>query len=117
MRFNKQPSGPDASEMVLTYAEVLEYGELGTRPLREAKVVPGGDPIGHEPRFTFHGFRYVQVDGWPELDLKFLTGVVIHTDLERLGEISCSHPMVEQLYWNVNWGMEGNFVSIPSDCP
>ena len=123
MRFSKQPSGPDGSEITLTHAEVLENGELGTRPLREAKAqdkyVLGGDLIGHEPRFTFHGFRYVQVDGWPEndLDLDSLIGVVIHTDMERLGDFSCSHPMVEQLYSNVNWSMKGNFVSIPSDCP
>lgn len=123
MRFNKQPSGPDGSEVVLSHAEVLEHGELGTRPLRAAKaqdkVILGGDLIGYEPRFTFHGFRYVQVDGWSEadLDLECLTGVVIHTDMERLGTFACSHPMIEQLYSNVNWSMKGNFVSIPSDCP
>ena len=121
MRLNRQPCGADGSEIVLTHAEVLEHGELGTRPLREAKaqdgIILGGDLIGHEPRFTFQGFRYVQVDGWPGLDLDCLTGVVIHTDMERLGDFSCSHPMIEQLYSNVNWSMKGNFVSIPSDCP
>lgn len=123
MKINRQPPGDAGSEIVLTHAEVLEHGELGTRPLREAKaqdkIILGGDLVGHEPRFTFHGFRYVQVDGWPsgDLTLESLTGVVIHTDMERLGDFSCDHPMVQQLYSNVNWSMKGNFVSIPSDCP
>ena len=48
---------------------MLEHDELGTRPLRTAKatdhfILSGGDDV-FEPTFTFHGFRYVEVDGWP----------------------------------------------------
>ena len=62
-------SGPAGTTITLRHAEVLEHGELGTRPLRTAKatdrfILSGGEDV-FEPTFTFHGFRYVEVDGWP----------------------------------------------------
>ncbi len=61
--------GPAGTTITLRHAEVLEHDELGTRPLRTAKatdrfILSGGDDV-FEPTFTFHGFRYVEVDGWP----------------------------------------------------
>ena len=62
--------GPAGTVVTLRHAEVLEDGELGTRPLRNAEATDrytlrGGGPETWEPTFTFHGFRYVEVDGWP----------------------------------------------------
>jgi alpha-L-rhamnosidase len=110
-------------EIKLQHAEVLEFGELGTRPLRHAaatetvRLSAGVSMQGYEPKFTFHGFRYVQVTGWPGLTLGDLTGIVVHTDMERLGEFSCSHSWLNRLHDNVVWGMRGNFLSVPTDCP
>lgn len=110
-------------KIVLSHAEVLEHGELGTRPLRVAKcmdtVIGAGEVIkDFTPKFTFHGFRYVQVDGWPDTattgDFKAL---VMHTDMKRRGYFSCSDQLVNQLHQNVVWSMRGNFLSIPTDCP
>lgn len=112
--------------LVFTHAEVLEHGELGTRPLRIAKctddiICAGTELTNWSPQYTFHGFRYVQVDGWDEEHdgdlLANLTAQVMHTDMTRTGWFSCSHPMVNQLHQNALWSMRGNFVSIPTDCP
>ncbi|KAL3475885.1 bacterial alpha-L-rhamnosidase-domain-containing protein [Aspergillus californicus] len=119
---------PEGHSTILTHAEVLEDKELGTRPLRAAKCQDEIISAGHKicdwiPRFVFHGFRYVQVDGWsPEdaenpLTLESLVAEVMHTDLTRSGWFNCSHPMVNKLHQNATWGMRGNFLSVPTDCP
>ncbi|KAL6228880.1 hypothetical protein BDW75DRAFT_226091 [Aspergillus navahoensis] len=125
IRSARKPAG---HSIILKHAEVLENEELGTRPLRMAKAQDEIISAGHEirdwaPIFTFHGFRYVQVDGWsPEdtdipLTLQSLTAEVLHTDLERTGWFFCSHPMVNKLHQNAWWSMRGNFLSVPTDCP
>ncbi|KAG4438047.1 hypothetical protein IFR05_006461 [Cadophora sp. M221] len=116
-------SGPAGHTIVFTHTEVLEHGEIATRPLRDCKardsLTLAGKPITWEPKFTFHGFRYVQIDNWPTGDpaLGDLEAIVIHTDMQRTGWFECSEPMVNQLHKNISWGMKGNFVSIPTDCP
>lgn len=104
------------------HAEVLEHGELGTRPLRAATatdaVISDGPSFEWEPDFTFHGFRYVEVDGWPRtLQPSDLEAVVLHTDMRRLGTFACSDPELSRLHENVLWGMRGNFLDVPTDCP
>ncbi|HEX5729502.1 alpha-L-rhamnosidase [Microbacterium sp.] len=115
-------SGPAGTEVVLRHAEVLEHDELGTRPLRRADatdrfVLSGGDDL-FEPTLTFHGFRYVEVTGWPgALDPMALTAVVVGSDIRPIGAFECSDPLLNQLHSNVVWGMDGNFLSVPTDCP
>ncbi|MGY1815679.1 family 78 glycoside hydrolase catalytic domain [Blastococcus sp. SYSU D00820] len=117
------PDAPAGTEITLRHAEVLEGGELGTRPLRSADatdvvVLDGAGPRTWEPRFTFHGFRYAEVSGWPgELRAEDLAAVVLHTDLRRTGSFACSDPDVTRLHENVVWGMRGNFLDVPTDCP
>ncbi|TVY59648.1 hypothetical protein LSUE1_G006602, partial [Lachnellula suecica] len=118
-------SGPKGHQITLTHTEVLENDEVATRPLRDCKAIDtitlSGDAIEWEPKFTFHGFRYVQVENWPLNDgiplASGLEAVVIHTDMEATGSFKCSEPMVNQLQNNIRWGMRGNFVGIPTDCP
>jgi alpha-L-rhamnosidase len=116
--------GEAGTQVVLRHAEVLEHGELGVRPLRVARqtdtyILRGtGGEEQYSPEFTVHGFRYVEVSGWPgELDPEAFTAVVVHSDLERTGYFECSEPMLNQLHSNVVWGMRGNFVDVPTDCP
>ncbi|KUL92325.1 hypothetical protein ZTR_02415 [Talaromyces verruculosus] len=109
------------------HAEVIEDdGELGTRPLRGAKCVDtvissGQSLIDWSPKFTFHGFRFVQVDGWdPRMEKSWKSNIqaqVIHTDFKRTGQFECSNMAVNQLHQNACWSMRGNFLSIPTDCP
>ncbi|CAG8239274.1 unnamed protein product [Penicillium salamii] len=116
---------PSGARLTLKHAEVLEHGELGMRPLRFAKctdeiIFAGNELSNWSPQYTFHGFRYVQVDGWSDEDppiLESLTALVLHTDMTRTGWFECSHPMVNKLHENALWSMRGNFLSIPSDCP
>ena len=125
----KKVHGARGSTISLSHAEVLEHGELGRRPLRVAdnldQYTLAGSPDGEswERRFTFHGFRYLQVDGWPEDSatqanlLSSIEAVVCHTDMKRTGHFSCSDALLTRLHDNVVWGMRGNFLSIPTDCP
>jgi alpha-L-rhamnosidase len=109
--------------ITIRHAEVLENGELGVRPLRSAQatdryIARGGGPEEWEPRFTFHGFRYAGVSGWPgELRPDDITAVVLHSDMVRTGWFECSDASVNQLYQNIVWGMRGNFLDVPTDCP
>ncbi|WP_221583700.1 glycoside hydrolase family 78 protein [Microbacterium sp. G2-8] len=116
------PAMDSGSVVTLRHAEVLEDGELGTRPLRAARatdeIVSAGDPFVYEPQFTFHGFRYVEVTGWPgEIDPGDFTAVVTHTDMRRLGEFEASDADLGRLHENIVWGMRGNFLDVPTDCP
>lgn len=114
--------GEAGAQVSIRHAEVLEHGELGTRPLRTALatdtyILSGGDDV-FEPTFTFHGFRYAEVSGWPgELKPEDLTAVAIGSELERIGTFRTSDPVLNQFHENVVWGMRGNFVDVPTDCP
>jgi alpha-L-rhamnosidase len=118
--------GDAGTTVTLRHAEVLENGEIGIRPLRTAQavdrfVLSGGADV-FEPTLTFHGFRYVEVDGWPgELTLESaevaLTAVVVHSDLSRIGRFACSDELLNQLHRNVVWSTRGNFLDVPTDCP
>lgn len=121
-----QVSGPAGQTITLRHAEVLEHGELCTRPLRHAKATDhyilrgskDGAAEAWEPRFTYHGFRYVEVEGWPgNLDPAAICAVVCHSDMKRIGWFECSDPLVNRLHENVIWSMRGNFFGIPTDCP
>lgn len=114
--------GERGRTVTLRHAEVLEDGEISTRPLRLAAATDrytlGGGRETWEPEFTFHGFRYVEIENWPgELDPANVIAIVIHSDMERTGWFECSAPLVNQLHSNVVWGMRGNFLSLPTDCP
>jgi alpha-L-rhamnosidase len=121
LRLNVQ--GPAGQTITLRYAEVLEHGELSIRPLRFAKVtdhytLKGEGVETWEPRFTFHGFRYAQIENWPgELKLDDFCAVVCHSDMERTGWFECSEPLLNRFHENVVWSMRGNFFDVPTDCP
>lgn len=116
----------DAGHVVsLRHAEVLEDGEIGVRPLRSAQAtdrftLSGGVDV-FEPRFTVHGFRYVEVQGWPggidSLAEGSLTAVRISSRLRRTGTFSSSEPLLDRLHQNVVASTLGNFVDVPTDCP
>ncbi|ONK09635.1 Bacterial alpha-L-rhamnosidase [Streptomyces sp. MP131-18] len=122
-RLRIRPDGPAGTTVTLRHAEVLQDGELCTRPLRDAEATDrytlrGGGAEEWEPRFTFHGFRYAEVTGWPgELRPGDVTAQVLHTDLRRTGWFECSEPLLNQLHENVVWSMRGNFLDVPTDCP
>ena len=117
-------SGPKGTTVVLKHAEVLDkYGEFYTVNLRSAKcqityTLAGSGEEVYEPRFTFMGFRYVKVEGFPgELTADNLTGIVVHSDMSQTGTYQSSSELLNQLQHNIKWGQKGNFVDVPTDCP
>lgn len=106
------------------YAEMLDKkGALYTEALRTANatdeyVARGRGVEVFEPKFTFHGFRYVEVSGLDRaIPATALQGIVAHSDLPRTGTFNTSNPLLNQLQSNIVWGQRGNYLSIPTDCP
>ena len=116
-------TGERGRRITLRHAEVLEEGEIATRPLRSAAatdvyILSGEGVEIWEPEFTFHGFRFVEVDNWPgPLDAGAVVAVVVHSDMERTGFFESSDAMIDRLHANAVWSMRGNFLSLPTDCP
>ena len=125
--------GPRGTVVTVRHAEVLEGSfdegaELALRPLRHAAAtdsftLAGTDAEVFEPRFTFHGFRYVDIDGWPGAfdPAEFLSGaveaVVLGSDLRRTGWFEASDPLLDRFHENVVWTLRGNYLAVPQDCP
>ncbi|WP_291050450.1 alpha-L-rhamnosidase [Herbiconiux sp.] len=107
----------------IRHAEVLEDGELSLRPLRTAASVDtylfATDGVeSWTPRFTVHGFRYAEIEGWPaDQDPHLIEARVMHSDMRRTGEFSSSDPLLDRFHENVVWSMRDNFVDLPTDCP
>ncbi|GAA1969622.1 alpha-L-rhamnosidase [Microbacterium deminutum] len=119
-RLRVRVRGDEGRQVVIRHAEVLEDGELGIRPLRNAKAtatfdLSGGDDV-LESRFSFYGFRYAEITG-ADIDPGAIEAIVLHTDMTRTGWFESSDPLIDRLHENVVWGMKGNFLSIPTDCP
>ncbi|HKB57764.1 MAG TPA: family 78 glycoside hydrolase catalytic domain [Lacunisphaera sp.] len=117
-------TAPRGTRLRLRYAEMINSdGTIYTANLRSAQatdyyICRGGEKESYEPRFTFHGFRYVELTGLPNKPaLSAITGIVWHSDLRQTGSFSCSNKLLNQLQSNIRWGQRGNFLDVPTDCP
>ena len=117
-------SGAAGSRVQLRFGEVLKpNGELYTDNLRSADatdtyILRGGAPEVFEPHFTFHGFRYIEVTGYPGTPPSdAVEGVVFYTAAPFTMKFQTASAMVNQLWSNILWGQRGNFLSVPTDCP
>ena len=117
-------AGKKGDQVTLKFAEVLDKaGNFYTENLRAAKatdvyILKGDGTEIYEPHFTFHGFRFVKIEGitaTPVLDQ--ITGIVIHSDMKPTGTFSCSDTLINKLQHNIQWGQKGNFLDVPTDCP
>jgi Alpha-L-rhamnosidase N-terminal domain./Bacterial alpha-L-rhamnosidase. len=115
--------GPKGTKIVLKFSETLYFDDnLNVENLYLADAVDcyflkGEGLEVYEPKFTYHGFRYVEVEGYigePSLDM--ITGIVVHSDIKRISEFNCSHSLLNQLYKNIIWTERDNLHSIPTDC-
>jgi len=117
--------GPAGHRITLRFGEMLHPdGRLMTENLRRARAtdhyICKGSPDGevYTPRFTFHGFQYVEVSNFPcKPDLDTITGLVLHSDTPMTSTFECSDPMVNKLFRNVVWTQRANFLDLPTDCP
>jgi alpha-L-rhamnosidase len=116
--------GPAGTVIRLRHAESLDKaGNFYVTNLRTARqtvtyTMKGGGVETFEPHFTFQGFRYVAVDGYPgTMDSTSLTGIVAYSDMTPTGTFESSNALVDRLQQNIVWGQRGNFVDVPTDCP
>jgi alpha-L-rhamnosidase len=116
--------GAAGTKVTIRHAEVLDkFGDFYTDNLRAATAtaeytLKGGEEETYEPRFSFFGFRYAAVNGYPgELKPEDVTGVVVHSDMKPTGTFECSNALINQLQHNIQWGQKGNFIDVPTDCP
>lgn len=117
-------SGPAGTAVSLRHAETLKPdGTLYLDNIRSAKVtdvytLKGQGEETYEPRFTYHGFRYVEVTGFPgKPALESLEGRVVNDDVATAGEFACSEDIINRIYRNIVWGVRGNYRSLSTDCP
>ncbi|MGJ9426578.1 family 78 glycoside hydrolase catalytic domain [Nesterenkonia halotolerans] len=125
-RLRIRVAGEAGTTVTMRHSEVLQNGTLYLRPLRQAAatdtlILDGAGEREWEPRFTYHGFRYAELEGWPG---EFTAGKsspvvarVYHTDMRRTGWFESSDLQLNRLHENVLWSMRGNFVDVPTDCP
>ena len=115
---------PAGTSIIMRFAELLHQdGTVAQENLRSAEVDDiyicngNGEEI-YEPYFTYHGFRYVQVEGLTSPpDESTITGIVFHTNAPRTGEFASANQLLNQINTNIQWGTRGNFMSVPTDCP
>jgi len=117
-------SGSIGDRITVRHGEMLDPdGSVYTANLRGATatdfyIFGTNGTVTYEPRFTFHGFRYVEVRGLSVTPtLSAVTGIVVHSVIAQTGSFACSSPLVNQLYGNILWGQRGNYLEVPTDCP
>ncbi|MBL7856745.1 MAG: glycoside hydrolase family 78 protein [Cyclobacteriaceae bacterium] len=117
-------SAPAGQKITIQHAEVLDkYGNFYTDNLRAAKQIleytsSGEGQESYEPHFTFYGFRYIKVDGFPgELKPENISAVAVYSDMNVTGTFTSSNALLNQLQHNIQWGQRGNFLDVPTDCP
>jgi len=117
-------AGPAGTRVQLRHAETLQAdGMIYVANLRTAKatdeyVLKGGGPETYEPRFTYHGFRFVELTGYPGApDLSTLQGRVVNNDLDESAGFECASALLNQIRRNIAWGVRGNYNGVPTDCP
>jgi alpha-L-rhamnosidase len=116
--------GKAGQRITVRHGEMLNAdGTLYTANLRSCPATDFYELSGKgtetlEPYFTFHGFRFVEIRGVDSKpNLAAVTGVVVHSDMRRTGNFECSYPLLNQLYHNIIWGQNGNYLEVPTDCP
>ncbi len=116
--------GPEGTSVKMRFAELIyPDGTVNQENLRSARAtdtytLKGQGTEVYEPRFTYHGFRYVQLEGFPgKPDLKAIEGRVVHTSFEQHGSFECSNELINKIQHACEWGERSNFHSVPTDCP
>lgn len=117
-------SGQAGDRVTVRHGEMLNPdGTVYTANLRGANstdfyIFGTNGTVTYQPRFTFHGFRYVELRGLSvPPTINSVTGIVVHSDMPRTGQFACSSPLVNQLFSNIIWGQKGNYLEVPTDCP
>jgi len=115
---------PEGTVITVDCGEVLQEGNFYNENYRTARsrfvYTSDGRKETIHPRFTFFGYRYIRIEGWPasvELTLEKVRSNVLYSDMERTGFIETSNAKINRLYENCIWGQKSNFLDMPTDCP
>lgn len=113
---------PAGTKIVLTHGEILQGGNFYHDNYRTARTeityISDGREEWYKPAFTYMGFRYVKVEGWPgEPKAEDFAGVAVYSAMERTGWLESGHAKVNRLFSNALWGLKSNFLDMPTDCP
>jgi alpha-L-rhamnosidase len=116
---------PSGTEITFEHSEVLdEHGHFIRNILGRNKdqvdkfIASGSGEEIFEPKFTYHGFRFIKISGMTRKPiLEDCKAVVLSSDLIQTGKFSTSDPRINQLQSNIEWSQRGNMFSIPTDCP
>ncbi|MHA2184037.1 MAG: family 78 glycoside hydrolase catalytic domain [Promethearchaeota archaeon] len=116
--------GPRGCEVKLRHAEILkEDGNLNTATNRsalatEVYILKGEGEEIYQPSFTYHGFRYVELTGYPGVpSLETIEAYFFHSNVPKIGSFYCSNYLINKIHANIIWGQLSNLMSIPTDCP
>jgi alpha-L-rhamnosidase len=117
-------TGKAGDKVILSHAEVLDKaGNFYTENLRQAKaqntyILKGDAAEVFEPHFTWQGFRYVKIEGYPgEIRPENFKAMVLYSAMKPTGTFTSSDELINQLQHNIQWGQKGNFLDVPTDCP
>jgi len=125
-RVRMRVSGDAGTEVILEHSEVLDQdgnffnnNKGRFKDQKDVYILSGEGEEVFEPVFTFHGFRYVKITGYPnnKLNPDDFTALVLSTDMNLTGYFECSDERLNQLQRNIVWSQIGNMISIPMDCP
>ncbi|MDP4282444.1 MAG: family 78 glycoside hydrolase catalytic domain [Bacteroidota bacterium] len=121
---NVKLSGKAGDTITIRHAEILDKdGNFYTKNLRAAKatdtyILKGQGVETFEPHFTFHGFRYIKIEGVQgEINRDNFTAMALYSDMHPTGTFTSSDSLINQLQHNIQWGQRGNFLDVPTDCP
>ncbi len=114
----KEPKG---TKIHIQTGEILQNGNFYNDNLRSAKseyiYISNGEEATIKPHFTYYGYRYVKISGVTNLKKEDFKGIALYSDIEEVGEVKTGHDLVNKLISNVRWGLKGNFLDVPTDCP
>ncbi len=112
---------PAGTKIHVQTGEILQEGNFYNENLRSAKseyfFITDGTEQVLIPHFTYYGYRYVKVEGIADLKREDLKGLALYSDLETTGTMTTGHDLVNRFIENVRWGLQGNFLDVPTDCP
>ena len=119
--FTLNVHAPVGTKIHIQTGEILQEGNFYNANLRSAKseyffVTDGSEQV-LIPHFTYYGYRYVKVEGIADLKKEDLKGMALYSDLDPVGTMTTGHDLVNRLIENVRWGLQGNFLDVPTDCP
>lgn len=117
-------AGEAGTVVTLQHAELLnDDGTVNRVNLRTATatdryILAGDESRWFEPHFTYHGFRFVQVDGYEaEFSENDIRGCVVRSDVEQIGHFDSDNDLINRIHHNVVWTEESNLYGLPTDCP